>query len=82
MLEVRSLNAHQGRAQLLFNVSFSANAGEVLVLVGRNGAGKSTTTMKAVMGLMSDVSGDICFDGQSIAGLTPRSEERRVGKEC
>lgn len=76
MLEVRNLNAHYGRAQLLFDVSFSANAGEVLVLVGRNGAGKSTT-MKAVMGLIADVSGDIRFDGQPIAGLTPHEIARR-----
>lgn len=76
MLEVRNLNAHHGRAQLLFDVSFSANAGEVLVLVGRNGAGKSTT-MKAVMGLMADVSGDIRFNGQSIAGLTPHEIARK-----
>ena len=76
MLEVRNLNAHYGRAQLLFDVSFTANAGEVLVLVGRNGAGKSTT-MKAVMGLIADVSGDIRFDGQSIAGLTPHEIARR-----
>ena len=70
MLEVRNLTVHHGRAQLLFDVSFTASAGEVLVLVGRNGAGKSTT-MKAVMGLLPDVSGDIRFDGQSVAGLTP-----------
>jgi len=76
MLEVRNLNAHYGRAQLLFDVSFTANAGEVLVLVGRNGAGKSTT-MKAVMGLIADVSGDIRFDGQPIAGLTPHEIARR-----
>ena len=76
MLEVRNLNAHHGRAQLLFEVSFTANAGEVLVLVGRNGAGKSTT-LKAVMGLMTGVTGDICFDGQSIAGFTPHEIARR-----
>ena len=76
MLEVRKLNAHLGRAQLLFDVTFKASTGEVLVLVGRNGAGKSTT-MKAVMGLMADVSGDIRFDGQSIAGLTPHEIARK-----
>ena len=76
MLDVRNLNVHHGRAQLLFDVSFTANAGEVLVLVGRNGAGKSTT-MKAVMGLLPDVSGDIRFDGQSIAGLTPHEIAQR-----
>ena len=61
---------------VLFDVSLTANAGEVLVLVGRNGAGKSTT-MKAVMGLLPDVSGDIRFDGHSIAGLTPHEIARR-----
>ncbi len=76
MLEVRNLNVHYGRAQLLFDMNFTANAGEVLVLVGRNGAGKSTT-MKAVMGLMAEVSGEIRFDGQSIAGLTPHEIARR-----
>ncbi|MEO7254599.1 MAG: ABC transporter ATP-binding protein [Casimicrobium sp.] len=75
MLEVRNLNAYHGRAQLLFDVSFTAIAGEVLVLVGRNGAGKSTT-MKAVMGLLPNVSGDIRFDGNSIVGLTPHDIAR------
>lgn len=76
MLEVRDLCAHQGRAQLLFDVSFNAKAGEVLVLVGRNGAGKSTT-MKAIMGLLPTVSGEIVFDGASIAGLTPHEIAQR-----
>ncbi len=76
MLEIRNLNVHYGRAQLLFDVTFTATAGEVLVLVGRNGAGKSTT-MKAVMGLLPDVSGEIRFDGHSIAGLTPHEIARR-----
>ncbi len=87
MLEVKTLNAFQGRAQLLFDVSFKAKAGEVLVLVGRNGAGKSTT-MRAIMGLMSGVTGEVRFDGATITGLTPHQiarlglgyvpEERRI----
>ena len=76
MLEVKNLSARYGRAQLLFDVSFTANAGEVLVLVGRNGAGKSTT-MKAIMGLLADVSGEVRFMGASIAGLTPHEIARR-----
>ncbi|HNY45518.1 MAG TPA: ABC transporter ATP-binding protein [Casimicrobium sp.] len=76
MLEVKNLSARYGRAQLLFNVSFTANAGEVLVLVGRNGAGKSTT-MKAMMGLLAEVSGEVKFLGASIAGLTPHEIARR-----
>ena len=76
MLEVRNLCVHLGRAQLLFNVNFTANAGEVLVLVGRNGAGKSTT-MKAIMGLLPDVTGEVQFDGAPIAGLTAHEISRR-----
>ena len=76
MLEVRNLCVRHGPAQLLFDVSFSAKAGEVLVLVGRNGAGKSTT-MKAIMGLLPDVSGEVSFDGAPITGLTAHEISRR-----
>ena len=76
MLEVRNLCVHHGRAQLLFDVSFTANAGEVLVLVGRNGAGKSTT-MKAIMGLLPDVTGEVHFDGNLITDLTAHEIARR-----
>ena len=76
MLEVRNLCVHHGRAQLLFDVSFTANAGEVLVLVGRNGAGKSTT-MKAIMGLLPDVTGDVRFNGAPITGLKAHQISRR-----
>lgn len=76
MLEVRNLCAHFGRAQLLFDVSFTAKAGEVLVLVGRNGAGKSTT-IKAIMGLLPDVTGEVRFDGLVITGLTAHEIARR-----
>lgn len=76
MLDVRHLNVRHGPAQLLFDVSFSAAAGEVLVLVGRNGAGKSTT-LKALMGLLPEASGEVRFDGQSISGLTPHDIARR-----
>ena len=76
MLEVRNLCVHHGRAQLLFDVSFTANAGEVLVLVGRNGAGKSTI-IKAIMGLLPDVTGEVRFDGAPITGLTAHEISRR-----
>ena len=51
-LAVERLNAWYGAAQVLFDVSFDVGRGEVVALMGRNGAGKSTT-MKAVMGLMA-----------------------------
>ena len=76
MLKVRNLCVHHGRAQLLFDVSFTANVGEVLVLVGRNGAGKSTT-MKAIMGLLPNVTGKVRFYGASVSGLTAHEICRR-----
>jgi len=70
MLEVAGLNAGYGRAQVLFGVSLTAAAGEVVSLLGRNGAGKSTT-LKAIMGLVEPSSGKVAFDGKPIAGLEP-----------
>ncbi|SAK78927.1 ABC transporter [Caballeronia hypogeia] len=70
LLKVAALNAFYGRAQILFDVSFEVGRGEVVALMGRNGAGKSTT-MKAVMGLLPRVSGAISFMDDSIAGMTP-----------
>lgn len=70
MLEIEGLNAYYGRAHILQGVGFSMGRGEVLALMGRNGAGKSTT-MKAVMGLVAPQSGRIVFEGQAIAGREP-----------
>ena len=69
-LEVRGLSAGYGRAQVLFSVDLDARDGEVVALLGRNGAGKSTT-LKAIMGLVPPVSGTVNFDGKSLAGLEP-----------
>ena len=70
MLEIEGLNAYYGRAHILQGVGFSMGRGEVLALMGRNGAGKSTT-MKAVMGLVAPQSGRVVFEGQAIAGREP-----------
>jgi branched-chain amino acid transport system ATP-binding protein len=70
MLEVRALSAAYGKAQVLFGLDFSARAGEVLALLGRNGAGKSTT-LKRIMGLLPPRSGEIRFDGERIDALPP-----------
>jgi branched-chain amino acid transport system ATP-binding protein len=67
---VRGLRAHYGAAQILFDVSFTLGAGEVVALMGRNGAGKSTT-IKAVMGLIERRSGDVSFLGNEISHLRP-----------
>jgi branched-chain amino acid transport system ATP-binding protein len=87
MLEVAGLDAYYGRAHILHGVSFTAAAGEVLVLLGRNGAGKSTT-LKSLIGLVRPAAGTIRFDGHDLAGREPHRiaraglgyvpEERRI----
>jgi len=69
-LAVEHLNAWYGAAQILYDVTFSVGRGEVVALMGRNGAGKSTT-MKAVMGLIARRGGTVRFNGRDIAGLKP-----------
>ncbi len=61
MLEVESINVFYGDAQALWNVSFTVNRGEIVTLVGSNGAGKSTA-LKAISGLVPPVSGEIRFE--------------------
>ena len=70
MLEVRGLSAAYGRARILFDLDFEARAGEVAVLLGRNGAGKSTT-LKALIGLLRPQAGTVRFAGRPIQGLPP-----------
>ena len=70
MLSVRGLNAYYGRAHILADVALEVATGEVVVLLGRNGAGKSTT-LKSIIGLVRPASGEIEFDGHRIDGLEP-----------
>jgi branched-chain amino acid transport system ATP-binding protein len=70
MLEVRRLNAGYGRAQVLFDIELDVSRGEVVALLGRNGAGKSTV-LKSIMGLVEPLSGDVAFDGRRISRLEP-----------
>lgn len=69
-LEIRGLSAGYGRARVLFDLDLEVRAGEVVALLGRNGAGKSTT-LKAIMGLVAPTSGEVIFDGQHLEGLEP-----------
>ena len=68
MLEAKQLCSAYGRAHILFDLSLKANRGEVVVLLGRNGAGKSTT-LKTLIGLVRPLSGEISFDGRRIEQL-------------
>jgi branched-chain amino acid transport system ATP-binding protein len=68
MLEIRDLNASYGDTQVLRGVSLDVPRGEIVTLIGRNGAGKSTT-MKSIMGDIPQRSGSIRFKGQEIIAL-------------
>ncbi len=67
LLEVERLNVAYGRAHVLFDLDLALARGEVLALLGRNGAGKSTT-LKAIIGLLRPLSGAIRFQGKRIDG--------------
>jgi branched-chain amino acid transport system ATP-binding protein len=70
MLKIENLNAYYGQAHILFDVSLEVKRGEVVALMGRNGAGKSTT-IKAAMGLLQKQRGNIHFMGKNITGMDP-----------
>ncbi|TMJ33915.1 MAG: ABC transporter ATP-binding protein [Alphaproteobacteria bacterium] len=76
MLEVQGLRAWYGAAQILFDLTFHVARGEVVALMGRNGAGKSTT-IKSLMGLMARRSGTVRFLGEDISRLKPFEIARR-----
>jgi branched-chain amino acid transport system ATP-binding protein len=76
MLEVDALKAWYGAAQILFDLEFHVDRGEVVALMGRNGAGKSTT-LKALMALIPQRSGTVHFLGEDISRLKPFEIARR-----
>ena len=67
MLRVENLNAWYDRSHVVQGLSFEVKAGEIVTLMGRNGAGK-TSTLRAIMGLMNKRAGSVRFDGQEILG--------------
>jgi branched-chain amino acid transport system ATP-binding protein len=75
MLEVVDLHAYYGKSHILQGVSFSVGDGEIVSLLGRNGAGRSTT-VKTIMGQVPPV-GTIRFDGERIDGLPPHAIARK-----
>jgi len=89
-LSVQNLNFHYGPAHILFDVTLEVDAGEVVALLGRNGAGKSTT-FRSIVGLVEQRSGTIVFEGRDVsnrptheivrAGLGYVPEERRIFTE-
>jgi len=87
LLEVTGLNSYYGDSHILFDVSLRVEKNEVVALLGRNGAGKSTT-LKSVMGVVTPRSGSVRLDGVEIAGRKSHAiaqagmqlvhEERRI----
>ena len=87
LLEVTGLNSYYGDSHILFDVSLNVEKNEVVALLGRNGAGKSTT-LKSLMGVVMPRSGSVRFDGVEIAGRKSHAiamagmqlvhEERRI----
>lgn len=67
LLEVNGLNAYYGDSHILFDISLRVEQNEVVGLLGRNGAGKSTT-LKSLMGVVTPRAGSVKFDGVEIAG--------------
>jgi len=90
MLSVRNLESYYGRAHILTDLSLEVGKGEVVVLLGRNGAGKSTT-LKSIMGLVRPARGEVTFAGRRIdrletyeiaeLGLGYVPEDRRIFTE-
>ncbi|MCZ2099508.1 MAG: ABC transporter ATP-binding protein [Chloroflexota bacterium] len=76
MLEVRNLHVHYGGIHALHGVSLRVPDGQIVALLGANGAGKSTT-LRTIMGLVKPSEGDITLDGQSLIGLRPFEVVRR-----
>ncbi|MGH7046416.1 MAG: ABC transporter ATP-binding protein [Stellaceae bacterium] len=87
LVEVDRINSYYGDSHILFDVSLRIEPHEVVALLGRNGAGKSTT-LKSLIGAVAPRSGRIVFDGKEIGGLPPHAtavlglqlvpEERRI----
>src|ERR1700723_1616089 len=86
-LSVQDLNSHYGPAHILFDIALEVGDGEVVALLGRNGAGKSTT-FRSIIGLVEQRTGRIVFEGRDISdapthaivrgGLGYVPEERRI----
>jgi branched-chain amino acid transport system ATP-binding protein len=87
LLEVRALNSYYGDSHILFDVDLRVEEHEVVALLGRNGAGKSTT-LKSLMGIVTPRSGEVILDGVNLVGAPPHKiayagmqlvpEERRI----
>ena len=70
MLNVQNINVYYGNIHAIKDVSFSVETGEIVTLIGANGAGKSTI-LKTVSGLLRARTGDVLFEGKSVKSVAP-----------
>ncbi len=76
LLEFRAVDTHYGDLHMLKSVDYRIDEGEIVCLLGGNASGKSTT-MKTIMGVVVPTSGEILFDGKSLAGVSVAERVRR-----
>src|ERR1700730_2856804 len=72
MLEVAGIDAFYGNAQALWEVSFRVEKGEIVTIIGANGAGKSTT-LRTISGLLAPRKGRVVFEGVDVTGFAPHA---------
>ena len=80
MLKIDNIDVYYGAIHALKGISLEVNEGEIVTLIGANGAGKSTT-LRTISGLLKPKTGSITFLGQNIAGALPvcrRAEEQGI----
>ena len=68
MLKVENINVYYGNIHAIKDISFQVNQGEIVTLIGANGAGKSTT-LKTISGLLHPKTGEIVYQGKNIRGM-------------
>ena len=81
MLEVKDLSVNYGMIKAVRNISFHVNEGEIVSIIGNNGAGKSST-LKALTGLVRPAGGSIMWEGQEIGGIKPHLISRMGLSMC
>ena len=81
MLKVEDIHVYYGSIYAIKGVSFEVNQGEIVTLIGANGAGKSTT-LKTVSAMMKPKSGDVIFEGKSLLGVKPHAVVGRGMAHC
>jgi len=76
MLKINKINVSYGKLQVLWDVSFEVNKGDITAIIGPNGAGK-TTILKTIAGLLKPLSGSITFMNEKIDGISPNKIVKR-----